>query len=97
MENRGCVQIFAYYLVDLLSQGKKETLDRIRKESATGNIVGYLTSRYPHCIFNQLGHDIIYGLNDEVKNLALEAENYDLNDENNGLAVLLCNVIDDLL
>lgn len=96
MQNMGCLKIFSFYLVDLIAQGERETVGTIGHEAANGTLVDYMKDKYPSEVFESCGEGYFDEINDAVKGLAYDGEKFCLKDGENGLSVLLCNIIDDL-
>lgn len=58
------IQIFAFELIALIAQGKKETIEKIEEQITNENIVRYIRDKYRDDMTNTFEEDCPYNLDD---------------------------------
>lgn len=86
-------KIFAYYLVDLIAKGEKEAVETIEAKAKSKTLVPYLLGKEPQ---NKLGRARDFSdLGDVMAeyDYTLDLGKFQLESHENGLALLLCLIV----
>lgn len=90
---RSTEKIFIYYLADLISRGEKESVDTITSMAQSKELIPYLLKKDPK---NEVGNLMDFSeLGDAMAeyDYTLDPGKFLINDSDNGLAFLLCLIV----
>lgn len=84
-------KILIYYLASLLDKGAKENVTVLKEKVQRKELMQYLLEKYPNSQMNQLGQ--FPKLVDSMVDYAWDDGKYLLDEYENGLALLLCLIV----